>query len=285
MDIVDAQIHLGPGRIDEALAAMDALGIRAALIDEYWVRSFAGEPRHDLPGNAYRAVAPTAELAGQLRPDRFSYLLRVHRDDPEYASLVRQMRDAPAARALRLEPGMSADLRKSFAEGGYDHILAAAADCGLPVFVFAPDDPGAFARAAAAFPGLRIVIDHCGIFSNSMRTGFAGLPARDDAAQRALFGEVLALARYRNLAFKWGHASAMFDSPAWPGEGLWPRLREAVDAFGPGRVMWASDYSVNQRGESWAQLLFGVLGAQGFTQAELGEVLGGAVRRLLDWPA
>lgn len=286
MDIVDAQIHLGPGGIDETLAAMDALGIRGALIDEYWLRSFTGEPHHALPGGAYRPVAPTAELAAQLHPDRFSYLLRVHRGDPEYAAVIRQMRDAPGGKALRIDPGMSRAEAAAFAGGGYDHIAAAAAECGLPLFVFSPDQPAAFARLARSFPGLRIIVDHCGVFSNSMRATIGGgLPPRDEQAQLALFDEVLALADFPNVALKWGHASGMFDKPAWPGEQLWPILRRAVATFGADRVMWASDFSVNQRGESWAELLFGVRGDPGLSGEERGWILGGTARRWLDWPA
>ena len=178
--IVDAQIHLGPGRIEETLAQMDALGIGAALIDEYWLRSFANEPHHLLAGGVQRPVAPTAELAAALHPGRLSYLMRISRDDPEYAAIIRLCRDAPAAKALRIDPGMSPALRASFAEGGYDHIFKAASEAGLPLFAFAPDDPAAFARAAQAFPELKLIVDHCGVFSNSMRTSFAQVPPLDE---------------------------------------------------------------------------------------------------------
>ena len=283
-DIVDAQIHIGPGRIDETLAQMDALGVRGALIDEYWLRNFNGEPHHALP-RGYRPVAPTAELAAQLHPARFSYLLRVNRHDPEAASLIRLMRDAPGCRALRIDPGMNREDAAAFADGGYDAICAAAAEAGLPLFVFAPDDPAAFARLAQAFPDLRIAVDHCGVFSNAMRATIGGgLPPRDAAQQLALFDQVVALGRFDNVALKWGHASGMFDTPAWPGEGLWPILRRALDGFGAQRVMWASDFSVNQRGESWADLLYGVKGDPGLSVAERDWVLGGALRRWIDWP-
>ena len=284
MDIVDTQIHLGPGGISETLAQMDALGIAAALIDEYWFTGTPNEPHHVLAGGVQRPVAPTAELASQLHPERFSYLLRVDVRDPDYAQIIRQLRDAPGGRALRIDPGMSAERRKAFASGGYDHILAAAAETGLPLFAFAPDNPAAFARAAKAFPGLKLIVDHCGLFSNSMRTSFANLPPLSEAAQMALFGEVLALAEYANVALKWGHSSGMFDKPAWPGESLWPILRSAIDAFGPDRVMWASDFSVNQRGESWADLLYGVLGDPDLSQGEREWVLGKSLRTWLDWP-
>jgi L-fuconolactonase len=286
MDIVDAQIHIGPGGIDQMLAAMDALGIGAVLIDEYWVRSFANEPHHVLPGGGYRPLCPTAEIASQLHPHRCSWLLRIHRQDPEFASIIRQVRDAPGGRALRIDPGLSPAAMREFAEGGYDHILAAAADSGLPLFAFAPDNPQAFARAARAFPDLKIVVDHCGVFSNSMRASLGGgAPPLDDAQQLALFDEVLALAEFPNVGLKWGHSSGMFDRPVWPGEGLWPLLRRAVDRLGADRVMWASDYSVNQRGECWADLLYGVRGCPLLSAEERALVLGGAVRRWLDWPA
>jgi predicted TIM-barrel fold metal-dependent hydrolase len=286
MDIVDAQIHMGPGGIEQVLAAMDALGIRSVLVDEYWLRNFNNEPHHVLPGGGYRPLCPTAELAAQLYPDRFSWLLRVHRLDPEYASIIRQVRDAPSGRALRIDPGMSPEEMSHWAQGDYDHILAAAADAGLPLFAFAPDNPAAFARAARAFPALQLVVDHCGVFSNSMRASVGGgAPALSAEGQLALFDEVLALCDLPNVALKWGHASAMFDTAAWPGEGLWPILRRAVSRFGPDRVMWASDYSVNQRGESWAELLFGVRGNAELTEAERHAVLGGTARTLLDWPA
>jgi predicted TIM-barrel fold metal-dependent hydrolase len=282
--IVDAQIHLGPGGIDEALAAMDALGIGAALIDEYWLGDFSHRPHVALPNGAIRPVAPTAELASELHPDRFSYLLRVQRDDPEVAAVIRQSRDAPHCRALRIDPGMSQADVAAFARGDYDALLGAACDAGLPIFVFCPDRPDAFVHAAQAFPDLRIAIDHCGVFSNSMRATIGGgLPPRDPASQTALFAEICALSRFPNVALKWGHGSGMFDAAAWPGEGLWPILRGAVDAFGAGRVMWASDFSVNQRGESWAELLFGVRGCPLLDEAERAAVLGGALRDWLGW--
>lgn len=285
MDIVDAQIHMGPGGIAEVLAAMNAIGIRGVLIDEYWFNGTPNAPHHPLPGGGYRPVCPTAELAAQLHPDRFAWLLRVHRLDPEHAAVIRQVREAPAGKALRIDPGMSVDEMRQFASGGYDHILAAAADNGLPLFVFGPDAPEAFARAARAFPSLKIVIDHCGIYSNWMRERFGGGSPRDLASQIALFDEVLAVGECPNVALKWGHASGMFDLPAWPGEALWPILRRAVDVLGAERVMWESDYSVNQRGETWAELLFSIRGNADLNEAERSAILGGTLRRWLDWPA
>ena len=146
--------------------------------------------------------------------------------------------------------------------------------------------PGAKSAGRVQSVSLRLIVDHCGIFSNSMRATIGGGAAALSAdEQLALFDQVLALSEFPNIALKWGHASTMFDRPAWPGEGLWPILRRAVSAFGPERVMWASDYSVNQRGESWAELLFGIRGNPELTEVELQAVLGGSARALLGWQA
>ena len=76
MEIVDSQIHFGPGGIDQTLACMDALGIQATLADEFWGLNNWG-PGYKLQNGAYRVTSPTSELAGWLHPERFSYVLRV----------------------------------------------------------------------------------------------------------------------------------------------------------------------------------------------------------------
>jgi L-fuconolactonase len=286
VDIVDAQVHIGPGRVEEALAGMDALGIRAILIDEYWFGRKMGDPGYSVPAGAYRPVQPTAELAAFMYPQRFSYLVRLDRKDQDVASVIRLAADAPHARALRITPGMWPAEVDAFAAGAYAPICAAACDAGLPLFMFVPGRARDVAQYARKFPSLRIVIDHCGLISNSMRQtiGAGGGPSSREA-QLTSFEEVLALSELANVALKWAHAPAMFEQPGYPGEGLWPILRKALDRFGAERIMWASDASANQTGESWAMLLFAVLGNPNLSAAERAALLGGTVRAWLNWPA
>ena len=82
MDIVDSQVHLGPGGAAEMLAAMNALGIKSVLIDEYWLGT-PGDPGYRVGEGAFRTTSPTAELAAWTYPGRFSYLVRVDPTDPE----------------------------------------------------------------------------------------------------------------------------------------------------------------------------------------------------------
>src|SRR5580692_3396908 len=126
MDIVDGQAHLGPGGIAEIKAAMDALGIKSVLIDEFWLGSSIEMPTYAIPvgtGFVRRTVTPTAELAALAHPDRFSYVVRPDRRDPEMRSLIRLARDAPHARALRITPGLAKAELSALAAGDYDDMF------------------------------------------------------------------------------------------------------------------------------------------------------------------
>lgn len=279
LDIVDTQIHIGPGRIEETLSSMDALGIQSVIVDEYWLHDvFRYDPHHALENGEIRPVCPTAELAAQLYPERFSWVLRVGRRDPEYASVIRMVKDAPGGCGIRMIPGMASTDMKAFARGEFDHILSAVSECGLPLFIHLPDHPELVAACAKKFPELRIIVDHCGLFHNNMRAMLEEKKFLSDAEQLALYDKVLGLSEYPNIALKWAHYSTMFNIPAFPGEGLRPILRKTISAFGRERLMWASDFSVNQSGENWGELLYGMKCNTDLSDQELEALLGGTAR-------
>jgi predicted TIM-barrel fold metal-dependent hydrolase len=295
MDIVDSQVHLGPGGAAEMVAALDALGIAAALIDEYWMGT-PGEPFYRLAGGAMRTTSPTAELAAWTYPGRFSYLVRVDPRDPELAAVIRLARDAAHVRALRVSPGMTRAELADFAGGVYDEMFALAADNGLPVFVHLAGQTQLIERVVRKYPESRIVICHCGMPPGG---GLAPIIARmeglpdSEAHWRAVseephgqaFDRTLQMAEFPQVALKWAHAPVGFAAAGYPNLAARPYLRAAVDAFGADRVMWASDISANQTGESWAELLFAIADNPELTAEERTWVLGGTARQWLDWPA
>ncbi|WP_164844092.1 amidohydrolase family protein [Croceicoccus ponticola] len=288
MDIVDSQIHFGPGQIDETLAGMNALGISAVLADEFWGLDNWG-PGYKLAGGGYRVTSPTTELASWLHPDRFSYVLRVDRLDPEVLPLVRIARDAPNLRAIRMLPGLTAEELRAFAEGAYDPVLAQAEALGLPCFFFIPGRAELVGRYLEKFPGLTIIVDHCGM---PMESGVSFLDAEtpdadtpSDGADLRAFQAVLDLAEWPNARLKWSHAQGMFGVRDYPFPALWPHLRRAIDAFGADRIMWASDIGGNQTGETWGELLHCLRDCAEFTDDEKAWLLGKTVRTALDWPA
>ena len=295
MDIVDGQAHLGPGGIAEIKAAMDALGIKSVLIDEFWLGSSIEMPTYAIPvgtGFVRRTVTPTAELAALAHPDRFSYVVRPDRRDPEMRSLIRLARDAPHARALRITPGLAKAELSALAAGDYDDMFKKAADCGLPMFVTIPGNAPALQSSVKKFPEVTFIIDHCGMpFTAGMKQGLAAaglgeqLPDMGDAGNEVEFDRVLQLSALPNVALKWGHAQGLFGVSGYPFVKLRPYLRAALSAFGAERIMWAGDASVNLTGESWAELLFWLIDNPDISQGEREKLLGATARRILNWSA
>lgn len=284
MEIVDSQIHFGPGGIDRTLAAMDALGISAVLADEFWGLDNWG-PGYTLPNGAYRVTSPTAELAAWLHPDRFSYVLRVDRLDPEVESLVRMAKDAPHCRAIRMLPALTAVELEAFASGGYDPVFALAERIGIPVFLFIAGHVELMPRYLERFPKLSFIVDHCGmpIEANVSFLDAATPDQQHSGPDVGYFDEVLKLAVHPNVALKWSHAQGMFGMRDYPSVGLRPILRRAIDAFGANRVMWASDHGGNQTGETWGELVHYIRDNPELSADEKAWLMGGSVRAVLDW--
>lgn len=288
MDIVDSQIHFGPGGTAEVIAQMDSLGIQACLVDEFWGLETWG-PGYTLPNGTFRPTRPTVELAAALHPDRFAYVARVERTDPEVLSLIRIAADDPNARAIRMIPAVTAAETDAFASGGYDDIFAVASDTGMPVFLFIAGYVELMPRYLEKFPGVRFIVDHCGM---PMEAGVSMLDedTPDGASSHPgpnlpYFDQVLKLAEHPNVALKWSHAQGMFGELEYPSAGLIPHLRRAIDGFGVERIMWASDNGGNQTGETWEQLLHYLLDSDGVSQEEKTWLFGRTVRTVLDWSA
>jgi predicted TIM-barrel fold metal-dependent hydrolase len=297
MDILDSQVHLGPGGAAEMVAAMNALGIASALIDEWWMGT-PGHPYYGVGegGRAVRTTSPTAELAAWTYPGRFSYLVRVDPRDPELKAVIRMVRDATHARALRMSPGMSRAEMADFASGVYDPVFALAAENGLPIFLQIAGHADELARIVRKYPDSRLIICHCGMPPGAtlapIIAQMEGLPDSQDYWRKVAeepidqaFAKVLRAAEHPQVALKWAHAPGMFDAAGYPNLGARPFLRKALDAFGAERVMWASDISANQTGESWAELIFAVTENPDLSVEEREWVMGRSARTWLDWLA
>lgn len=287
MDIVDAQVHVGRGKIDSTLEAMDALGIASVIIDELWDAVPATGPTHFSPGHllangAWRVAWPTAEEASLLHPERFSYLVRIDRLDPELESFMRFVGSAPNAVAFRLLPVWTLDEAKIFSRGGYEPLLDLADDIGLAVSLFIPGQVELLRPYLERYPKLDFVVDHCGM-------GFPDMPAGrkqseiQHARSTAYFDEVLKLAEFPNVALKWSHAQNFFGAERYPYQALQPVLRRAIEAFGADRLIWASDKSV-MHGHTWSDLLNYLRDSTELSGEEKSWILGGSARRWFNWP-
>jgi L-fuconolactonase len=281
MDIVDSQIHFGPGGIDDILAEMDALGIQGVLVDEFWGLETWG-PGYTLPNGTFRPTRPTVELAGALHPDRFSYVARVERTDPEVLALIRIADDDPHCRAIRVIPAVSPDELEAMANGGYTDIFQTCQEVGMPIFLFIAGHVELLHPYLDQFPDLNFVVDHCGMPMEAGVVAIEGAPPHP-GPQPAYFEEVLKLASWPNVDLKWSHAQGMFGELDYPSPGLIPYLRRAIEAFGANRITWASDWGGNQTGETWEQLVHYLLDSDGITPEEKEWIFGATLRRILDW--
>jgi predicted TIM-barrel fold metal-dependent hydrolase len=251
---------------------MDALGIDGIVIDEW--AGFDAQLRH-LPGTVLRNGAirghyPFSQRAVALHPDRFAYVARIDPNDPEAEVLVDQLRGIPGIVALSIDMPETRDARP-FQGGAYDRILSSAEADGVPIVAWFPGRSELLERALDTFPSLRVVLSHCGL-------------SRVDKDHVATFDRVLDLARYPNLAIKWCHVPTYLSREPYPFQDVLPHLRRAIDAYGPKRIMWASDHTESRLHHSWAQALYYILDSNMLTEVEKEWILGRCARTMLAWP-
>ena len=142
---------------------------------------------------------------------------------------------------------------------------------GLPIVAWFPGRAELLQRALDVFPSLRVVLSHCGL-------------SGADRDHVATFDRVLDLARYPNLAIKWSHVPMYLSHEPYPFRDALPYLRRAIDAFGPQRIMWASDHTESRVHHSWAQALYYILDSNMLTDLEREWILGRCARTMLAWP-
>lgn len=277
MDIVDAQVHFNRfGSLESGLAAMDATGVQALLYDEYW--EFDGQsrilPGYELPNGAFRHVFPLAEAAALLHPERFAYLVRFDRRDPDLDALIGTVGTMPQRKALRVVPWTPEGFQQ-FGEGADDPVFEAAQRHSVPVFVLLPGRTGLLHRYLRKFPDLPVIVDHCGVELQ---------PGRLHDDRLSGFGEVLALAQYPNVSLKWTHAPRLSGGP-YPYPDVLAMLLRVVEAFGKERVMWGSDTTQTVGHHSWAESLYYIRDTPELSDDEKRWILGGSLRKVLNWPA
>jgi predicted TIM-barrel fold metal-dependent hydrolase len=240
MQIVDAQIHLwGSGlpsnlahrqvtafSAEEAIPQMDEAGVEAAVIHP---------PGWD-PNAAERALAAVRNY-----PGRFAIMGSLPLDRPDSRGRIAQWRQQPGMLGLRY--GFLDDpARRWLHDGSLDWLWAAAEAAQVPIALLATDSLGQLGRIAERHPELRLTIDHLG--------GRGGTTALKDAAAMAHMPELLALARFPNVAVK-ATGVPHYSSEAYPFPALHTYLRQVYDAFGPQRMFWGTD--ITKMPCSWRQ--------------------------------
>ncbi|WP_330463857.1 amidohydrolase family protein [Micromonospora zamorensis] len=148
--------------------------------------------------------------------------------------------------------------------------VVAAAGLAFDLLVRVDQLPAA-ARAAAALPHVRFVLDHLG--KPEIRAGATGL-----ARWRGAFA---ALAEQPNVTAKLSGLVTEADWVSWRADDLRPFVREALDRFGPDRLMFGSDWPLCLLAGSYGRVraaLHQVLPA--LSEAALHAIFGGTAGRV-----
>ena len=218
MIIVDTHCHASPywfELVEVLLDGMNRIGIdKAVLIQLITVYD-----------NSY-----VMECSRRF-PDRFSVVVVVDASKPEAPETLDKL-VKEGAEGVRLNPTERSPGSDPLA------IWQKAAELGIPVSCYGSVDQFAsseFDGVVREFPNLSIVIEHLG--------GAGG----DTTPPHATYRKVLGLARYSNTYMKvpgFGEFCPLLFPIRYPFpfEDVPPLIEMAIDAFGPTRLMWGSDF-------------------------------------------
>ncbi|HLI63364.1 MAG TPA: amidohydrolase family protein [Terriglobales bacterium] len=267
MEVIDSQVHANQRGIDQSIAIMNAVGVDAAVID-VWPPA-----RRQLPNGVYRFDYAFAEEAVARFPARFAYIARFDPNDPQVDELVGELRQAPGRLCIRIASGFDIKVLRE-GRGGHQAILQAAARHGVPVMIYPGGEHAPVLEYVRRFDSVAFIIDHCG-----MGVERAKLPEQLEST----IDQLIAYAKYPNVAVKWGHAPRLSRQP-FPYPDLIGQLLRVIDAFDVKRLMWASDYTVTTDHHTYAESLFCLRCTERLSQSDKEWLLGKTAREILRWP-
>lgn len=188
---------------------------------------------------------------------------------PDIADELARLRELPGGAWLKgirhqvqSEPDPEWLLRADVRRG-----LAAVAEAGLVYdLIVQPHQLPACVKAAESLPQLMFVLDHL------------GKPPIASGALEPWAAHIKALAALPNTTAKLSGLVTEADHDAWTVADLRPYTETALDAFGPARLMFGSDWPVCDLAASYAQVMEA---AQELTDpADRAEIFGGTASRV-----
>lgn len=269
MQIIDAQVHIWndgkpsahqrqkPFTSEDLLQEMDtAGGTGAVVVPPSW------DPNGNLP----------AIEAAKRHPDQLVVFGGMNLSDPESRHAIGRLGETPEMLGFRIMFTTPAR-REWLLEGRSDWLWREAERANVPLMIHVPDDLKTAATIAERHPGLRLMIDHMGVPPTHPGTdaSFAHLP------------DLVALAAYPNVAVK-ATGVAGYSSAAYPYRNLHDHLHRVIDAFGPSRVFWGSDFTRMSCTYRQCVTLF-TEELPWLSEADRALIMGDAIRDWIGWTA
>ena len=268
MLVVDAQVHIwerGTPPANHQQSPLSAEGLLQEMQSAGVDRAILVPPLWDPGVNDYSIQAATRF------PEQFAVMGLVDLNAPMERDAFREWLLRNRLLGVRIAFNNSI-LRANLAVGLADWLWASAEAAGAPLMILAPQLSALIGMIARRHPGLRIVVDHMGI-PRGMKApnAFQHLP------------ELIALAKYDNVAVKMGGVPNYADNDAYPYRSLHGYLRQVIDAFGPMRCFWASDLS-RLRGPYAECVGMFREGLDWLSEEERAAILGRGLAKWLNWP-
>lgn len=167
--------------------------------------------------------------------------------------------------------------RERHERGEFDRILAACQEQGCVVsLMLAHPLPDLLIGALERFEGIRFVVGHLGVGIAPPVLGVL----RDDPFET--LPAVLALARSSNVHLNLTGAPSL-SRERYPFRDIWDGVHRIVDAFGPDRIMWGSDYTRTAGLHSYWDGTHYLRELPFLGQGELEQIYGRTLRRVYDW--
>lgn len=233
MGIVDSHVHvfaadaepypwhpLSPIRpdvtvpVESLIATMDAAGVDHAVIIQ-----------HSCYGYDNRYILDCAKTD----PARFCAVVKVHPLAPESPDVLRRLALDHGAQGLRLQTTLDPQANWLDSPDTFP-LWQAAADLGMVVGILLdPPQMGQAETIIQRFPQVKVIIDHIGRVD-------VGQPP-----EHPYFQTLLGLSRFPNTYVKLSGFYALSRQP-YPYLDLQPHVAALWDAFGPQRLMWATDF-------------------------------------------
>ncbi len=272
---IDAQVHVyerdhpdrpwtdvlaGPPEVtgDDMVAAMDAVGVDAAIVVSAWTM--------------YRYDPSYAISVRAAYPDRFALVKPLNPADPAADDIIADWAETEGAVGVRIMLTNTAPDDPD--DPGTNRILAAAGRHGLPVNLACAGRLPQVRALAARHEGTRLVVDHLGIYQP--RTP----PAPPEPF--ATFPQLLELAAFENVAVKVTGACTLSHAP-FPYDDLWDPLGRVFDAFGFDRCMWGTDWTRAINVVSYQQGVEPFKLTDRLSDAERESLMGGTLQQIYGW--
>jgi predicted TIM-barrel fold metal-dependent hydrolase len=158
-------------------------------------------------------------------------------------------------------------------DGTCDWIWPYAEELGIKIMVHAPIWKVELGQIADRHPGLNIIIDHMGIMARCV----------DDAIGYWV-QETADLHTHPNISVKISALPGYSTAP-FPNKNIFPYVKEMVDKMGPERCHFGTDITrLLGHGLTWKDTIEQFTVHMGLTDAQLDEVMGKSLCRVLDWP-